>query len=120
MNKLIPIIILSFFISVFDSNAQVKVAYDFPAAMSEKVRAAYFEQCEKGRILYQINCAGCHNYKVKRKEFIPDFTPGQLSGYELRILNSKHETDVAEEKVSGEELGLIMTFLTYKKKNRVK
>ena len=67
--------------------------------------------------MYDINCAGCHNSKVKRKVVIPDFTLDQLIGYELRVSNPDHEDGIPETNVSAEELGLIMTFLNYKKKN---
>ncbi len=94
-----------------------KVAYEFPAAMSEQVRAAFAEQCDKGLVLYQINCGGCHNTTVKGKPVIPDFTPEQIKGYEIRVTNEKHENSLPDERVTAEELGLISTFLMYKKKN---
>ncbi|MDX2191229.1 MAG: hypothetical protein SFY32_15350 [Bacteroidota bacterium] len=97
--------------------AQTKVSYDFPKAMSESTKKAFFEQSEKGRILYEMSCAGCHNFKVKRNEYIPDFTPNQLSGYVLRVLNTEHEMGIPEEKITSEDMGLIMTFLTYKTKH---
>lgn len=40
-----------------------KVQYDFPAAMSDYVRADFTKQCDKGRVLYSLNCAKCHNKK---------------------------------------------------------
>ena len=94
-----------------------KKLYQFPSEMSESVQADFDKQCEKGQILYSINCASCHNTKVRGKEIIPDFSPEQLKGYELRVLNPDHESGIPEENISPEELGLIMTFLSYKKKN---
>jgi hypothetical protein len=98
--------------------AQNKVSYELPNEMSAAVKAEYIKQCDKGKILYDINCANCHTTKVKGKEIIPDFTSEQLIGYELRVLNPKHESEIPETTVTAEELGLIMTFLTYKKKNK--
>jgi hypothetical protein len=95
-----------------------KVTYEFPEAMPEHVKAEYAKQCDKGSILYEINCARCHNTTVKRKTVIPDFTPEQLIGYELRVKNAQHETNMPETTVTAEELGLITTFLTYKRKNK--
>lgn len=94
-----------------------KATYDFPAEMLEAVKTEYTKQCDKGQILYNINCAGCHNVKIGGRMTIPDFRQEQLVGYGLRVSNMKHETGIEEEKVSTEELGLIMTFLSYKKKN---
>lgn len=81
------------------------------------IQAAYLEQCEKGKILFDINCSKCHTTTVKGKKIIPHFTPEQLKGYELRVLNAEHESSITETTISAEELGLIMTFLGYKKKN---
>jgi len=50
---------------------------------------------------------------------VPDFKPEQLRGYELRVANKLHETNMPDSLVSEEELGIIMTFLTYKKKNKL-
>ena len=93
------------------------VTYEFPAAMSEAVRRAYISQWEKGKALYEINCAGCHNITSNGKTIIPDFSQEKLIGYELRVANAKHENSMPDTKVTAEELGLIMTFLSYKKKN---
>ncbi len=97
-----------------------KITHDFPAAMSAEVREGYIKQWEKGKVLYEINCAKCHTSTVKGKTVVPDFTENQLVGYTLRVTNQKHEAALTDESVSTEELGLIMTFLTYKKKNKVK
>jgi hypothetical protein len=48
---------------------------------------------------------------------VPDFTEEQLGAYSIRVANAKHEEQVSESNVSAEELALITTYLTYKKKN---
>jgi hypothetical protein len=102
------------------SQKQVTVTYAFPEAMSEPVKMEFTKVCDKGKILYDINCAGCHNIKKGRRQVIPDFTPGQLKGYELRVSNAQHEENMPDEKVTAEELSLISTFLLYKTKNNSK
>ncbi|HET6226270.1 MAG TPA: hypothetical protein VFF27_08330 [Bacteroidia bacterium] len=94
-----------------------RAAYELPEAMIPTAKAEFAKQCDKGKILYDITCAKCHNIKEKRKEIIPDFSAAQLVGYELRITNAAHETGIAEEILSTEELGYIMTFLSYKTKS---
>ena len=96
-----------------------KVAYEFPEAMAAPVRASFEKECDKGQILYNINCAKCHMTTIDGKQYIPDFTQSQLVGYELRVLNPKHESEIPETTVTAEELGQIMTFLAYKKRNPV-
>jgi len=94
-----------------------KVAYEFPPEMSVAVQTEFAKLCDKGKILYDLNCAKCHNTTVKGKELIPDFSQEKLIGYELRVSNQQHEADMPDTKVTAEELGLITTFLTYKKKS---
>ncbi len=94
-----------------------KVAYEFPETMAPAVREAFTKECDKGQALYNLGCAACHNKLIDGRMIIPDWTPAQLVSYELRVLNPKHVDGIPEEQVSAEELGYIMTFLTYKKKN---
>ncbi len=113
------IIAVVFILLIVECTTQKKVMYEFPPEMSLPVKAEFVKQCDKGKILWDINCAGCHNTKVKRKVIIPDFTLDQLIGYELRVLNPDHESGIPETNVSAEELGMIMVFLSYKKKNEI-
>jgi len=95
-----------------------KQEYEFPEAMAQPVRNQFLVLCEKGRILYEISCSKCHSTVLNGKTIIPDFTIEQLGAYSIRVANQKHEMNVSEENVSAEDLALITTFLTYKKKNQ--
>lgn len=90
---------------------------DFPTAMLPHVKEEYAKRFEKGRVLYELNCAACHTTKKGRKKVVPDFKPEQLRGYALRVANAQHESQMPDSLVSEEDLGIIMTFLSYKKKN---
>lgn len=94
-----------------------KVRSEFPSAMLDHVKKDYVVQWEKGRVLYQLNCAGCHTRKKMGREIIPDFTPEQLEVYQIRVANAQHENNVSEERVPAEELSYILIFLTYKTKS---
>lgn len=96
-----------------------KIEYEFPDAMLPHVKTEYKKQCDKGLALYRMNCGGCHTSKKGRKEIIPDFTEEELKGYALRISNATHEKNMPDSLVTEEELGIIMTFLMYKKKIRI-
>jgi hypothetical protein len=54
---------------------------------------------------------------IKGKTIIPDFSPDQLSNYEFRIANEKHDENLSETKLSSDELAQIIKFLTYKKRS---
>lgn len=98
-------------------SVQKYIEPDFPEAMLPHVKAEYAQRYEKGQILYNMNCATCHTTKSGRKYIVPDFHPDQLRGYVLRVANTEHENNMPDSLVSEEELGIIMTFLSYKKKN---
>lgn len=104
---------------MFDCATEKKVACVFPVEMKEPIRMEYAKICDKGQILYDINCGKCHTKSVRGKKIVPDFTSEQLKGYEIRVSNSTHEQNLPEENVTPEELGQIMTFLSYKKRNEV-
>lgn len=99
--------------------AQKKAQYELPDAMLPYVKVEYKKRCDQGQILYNMSCGKCHNMTVKGKEVIPDFAPEQLIGYTLRVSNARHESSMPDSLVSEEELGIIMTFLSYKKKNGI-
>jgi hypothetical protein len=102
---------------VLNAQKMKKVSADFPKEMLTEVKADYQKIYDKGQILYNINCAKCHNTPQKKVEILPEFTLDQLKGYELRESNPRHVEGIPETQVSPEELGEIMIFLTYKKKN---
>ncbi len=89
--------------------------YDFPSDIAEEAKTANLKTIEKGRILYNINCAKCHNTKEKRKIYLPDFTNAQLDAYTIRIKNEPHTNTLQENKISIEELEAIQYFFMYKK-----
>ena len=93
---------------------QQKVLYQLPSAMKEEVKVEYQQLCDKGFLLYTTHCGGCHNIGQGRKKVIPDFTPEQLKGYELRVMNKQHETAMPDSLLSADELVMISTFLMYK------
>jgi len=95
--------------------SQAKLVYEFPEAMAEPVKSDFFQSCQKGKSVYDIKCDQCHNIIKGSSELRPDFTPEQLKGYEIRVSNAQHEENMPDEKVTAEELGLISTFLLYKK-----
>lgn len=114
--KLGVFLIVAFLVTKCVGNKNTLTA-EFPEAMLPHVKEQYKTQWEKGKILYELNCAKCHTIKDKKKVIIPDFKEEQLKGYELRITNAKHEANLPDSLVTEEELGQIMTFLRYKKRN---
>ena len=99
--------------------SQAKILYyDFPADITEEAKINNLLQIEKGRVLYGINCAQCHNSKEKGRIMIPDFTHAQLDAYEIRMKNEQHVNKLPESKITPEELEAIQFFFAYKKPSR--
>ena len=108
------------FISVLVISAcstQKKTVYVFSDAMSKPTQEEYERLSEKGRILYEINCASCHTKKVSGKTIVPDFTEEEMGAYSIRIANEIHEDKVSEALISAEELNLITYYFMFKQKN---
>ncbi len=97
--------------------AKKQPGYVLPDEMSPEVKIEYAKICDKGKVLYDMNCASCHTKMIKGKEVIPDFTAEQLESYSIRVANPTHESRVTEENLSAEELSFILTYLSYKPKN---
>jgi len=96
------------------SSGKKKPAFALPAEMVPAVRVEYEKMCEKGRVLYEMNCAGCHNVKRGRLSLVPDFTQDQITGYSIRTGNATHVRTLSDEAITAEELALIATYLQYK------
>lgn len=105
--------------SLFACQVQRKVGYELPNEMLPHVKVEYVNMCDRGAILFKLSCAKCHIKKVKGRKVIPDFPQEKLEGYSFRMENPAHESEIPETKVSTDELNLIITFLTYKKKSNV-
>jgi hypothetical protein len=89
--------------------------YDFPSDIAPEAKTENLKMIEKGRILYNINCAKCHNKKLKGKIIIPDFTHEQLDSYSIRLKNEMHVSAIPESRITSEELEAIQFFFAYKK-----
>ncbi|MBE2290601.1 MAG: cytochrome c [Chitinophagaceae bacterium] len=106
--------ILSLLIAASCATRRNAVHYSFPAEMSTTVRDQYMRDWQKGKALYEENCARCHNTKKGRREHIPIFPADKLAGYGIRLDNADHERALPETRVTTDELVSIITFLSYK------
>ncbi len=95
---------------------QAKIQYyDFPSDIAEEAKVANAKMLEKGRILYNVNCATCHNKKIKNRIYLPDFSSEQLDSYIIRIKNEVHVKTLPESKITIAEIEAIQFFFNYKK-----
>lgn len=92
---------------------QQKIEYNLPEHITGNTRAIFLERCEKGKILFKMNCSGCHGIFTKGKDGVPNFTKDQIDSYKavVTIGRDKRNHAVAA-KMSPEQLDYILTFLT--------
>lgn len=116
--KLYYIILISGLLIYSACKMQSTALYLLPEEMLPHVKEVYDKECIKGQALYLMTCNKCHNQGSKKNVIIPEWSAEQLSGYTLRVSNKRHEENMPDSLVSEEDLGTIMTFLSYKKKKK--
>lgn len=119
MKRTIATLVLLFaviFSALTQQAPRVTYTHNFPDEIQGEAKELFIKRFEKGRILYQINCAKCHSTKKDGEELLPVFTREALSNYELRIMNPDHSEEMSETRVNVTELYDISLFLTYNKK----
>ncbi len=96
--------------------------YDLPydsATMTAAQKAEFISFFEKGIIVYNTICAGCHNKLVNGETVVPDFSLPQLMDYEMRIQYPSHGDRLKESNLSALELDYVVHYLRYKKRSGV-
>lgn len=117
MKKIITVILIFQIAFVNESAAQKNAEFDMPAdSVAESSKQAFIKQFKQGKILYNITCARCHNFKEGRKEIVPDFSMPQLMDYEMRFYYPEHQERLTDTKITDEEMNRIILFLRFKKK----
>lgn len=99
--------------------SQKEPAYDPPPNTAGDSAAAFAEHWRKGKVLYALNCAGCHDTLVNGRKVVPDFSLPQLLDYEMRYQYPAHDDRLREVDVSIAELDDIQVYLQYKKRSGV-
>jgi len=107
----------TFILFLFFTNCATykKVEFVFMPNMKPDVKAEMLRQAKLGYIHFKVSCAECHTKKTLFGTKIYDFTSEQIYNYELRRSNKVHENTLTTDKVTTEEIGYILSFLSYKK-----
>lgn len=106
----------AFFFFLISCKTQ-KVEYAFPDG-AEKL-PGYDElmvHLESGKKLYKVYCTQCHGVFAKGKKDIPNFSRVQLDNYNANFLKKDPKNHAVAQKLSNEQLGDIILFLTFIKK----
>jgi mono/diheme cytochrome c family protein len=110
------LLFLCFFFLATSCMLTKEPAYEIPPGLAEADKKEFIERFKKGSVLYNMNCAKCHNKTIKGKVVEPQFTIGQLENYELRVKNPEHVENLSPKKVSPEDLREVIYYLRNKKK----
>jgi len=107
--------------SFSDTTKQKGKPFDYypDEVISDTAKLRFEKDFKKGKVLYGLNCAKCHNVKEKSKLEIPDFSLPQLMDYEIRVQYPAHEEDMKETNLSHDELDLVVQYLRYKKRSGI-
>lgn len=111
-------IILSFLLIILCIEAFAQKEFDYPEdSVSAESRKAFDKTFKQGKILFNTVCGGCHNFKEKNKEIVPDFSMPQLMDYEMRRVYPNHTDKLDDRHVNDDEMNKIILFLRFKKKS---
>ena len=92
-----------------------KVEYDIPSHYGKEARANAIDWFEKGKILYKVDCAGCHGIYKKGKDSVPNFTKIQIDNYNAMYIKGDPKNHSVASKLSPDQLYYILTFLRLRK-----
>lgn len=92
-----------------------KIEYDIPSHYGPQARENAIDWFEKGKILYKVDCAGCHGIYKKGKDSIPNFTKTQIDNYNAMYIKGDPKNHSVASKLSPEQLYYILTFLRLRK-----
>ena len=107
------------YLLIVECTTQKKAEYNISPDVGEPNRSLLIERCEKGKILYKINCSECHGIYTKGKDSIPNFTDQQIDNYTALAL-ADPENHAVMKKISSQQLDYILTFLRLRKKESSK
>jgi hypothetical protein len=106
------------FVSLFifiQCSSKKKVEYDIPSHYGKEARENAIDWFEKGKILYKIDCAGCHGIYKKGKDSVPNFTKTQIDNYNAMYIKGDPRNHSVASKLSPDQLYYILTFLRLRK-----
>jgi hypothetical protein len=88
-----------------------KTEYDIPSHYGVQARENAIDWFEKGKILYKVDCAGCHGIYKKGKDSVPNFTKIQIDNYNAMYIKGDPKNHSVASKLSPDQLYYILTFL---------
>jgi len=89
--------------------------FNYPDDIAKENKKKFAAGLKQGNILYNLNCAKCHNIKLDNRDSIPTFSLPQLLDYEIRFQYTAHQDSMTPERLTNEDLEKITTFLRYHK-----
>jgi len=122
MKFLYLILFLLTILTFYNCSNQKNVKYDIPNHVTAANKELLIAKAEKGKVLYQVHCSGCHGIFAKGKDSIPNFTRVQIDNYHAAaLIGIDAKNHAVAKKMSSEQVDQVMTFLRLRKiKNPIK
>jgi Cytochrome c len=111
MKKRVIISVLSCLLFLTYCATKKKTEYDIPSHYGVQARENAIDWFEKGKILYKVDCAGCHGIYKKGKDSVPNFTKIQIDNYNAMYIKGDPKNHSVASKLSPDQLYYILTFL---------
>ena len=89
--------------------------YIVPPNVQPEMVPAFTERCNKGKMLYDINCASCHGIFTAGKDGVPNFTQKQFDKYSTQYVLRDQVNHAVAFKMNPEDLAFVMDYLRYRK-----
>ena len=93
-----------------------KIKYNIPEDIKGNKREELLATLEKGRKLYEANCAACHGIFTKGKDGIPNFTDQQFDNYAAYAIKRDPTNHAVAANMSPEQLHEVIMFLKARKR----
>ncbi len=98
---------LSFAACAYPKEGEYLVPRDYVV----KDRKDYISQFKIGRLVYEENCAKCHNKEIDGKIYEPRFVAAQLESYIIRVKPPAHRGNLPATALSDDEIKKVILYL---------
>jgi len=88
-----------------------KLTYNIPDNIEPGIRKNFLMVLERGKRLYEGNCAKCHGIFTKGREGVPNFSDQQIDNYTAWAIRLDTKNHAVAAHLNSDQLREVFTFL---------